>query len=84
MLMSHAAIAVAASRTVANLRTAIDSRDVIGQAKGIFMERYKLSSGQAFDLLVQSSQNTNTKLRDVADQRAATGELNLPSPQSCR
>lgn len=49
LLVSHAAIAVAASRTVANLHTAIDSRDVIGQAKGILLERYKLSSGQAFD-----------------------------------
>lgn len=78
LLAAHAAIAMSASRTVEHLRTAIDSRDLIGQAKGVLMERYKLTPGQAFDLLVQSSQATNTKLRDVAAQLTATGELNVP------
>lgn len=84
LLASHAAVAVSASRKVAHLHAALDSRDLIGQAKGILMERYKISGSQAFDLLVRSSQNTNTKLRDVADQLAATGELNVPSPRTRR
>ncbi len=57
---------------------------MIGQAKGILIERYKISDVQAFDLLVRSSQNTITKLRDVADQLATTGELNVPSPHRSR
>jgi transcriptional regulator with GAF, ATPase, and Fis domain len=75
LLASHAAIAMAGIRKVENLRSAVDSRDVIGQAKGILMERYKIGPGQAFDLLVVASQRTHTKLRDVATHLADTGEL---------
>lgn len=58
-----------------NLRIAVESRDVIGQAKGILMERYKLSADQAFQLLTTASQASNTKLRDVAEELAATGQI---------
>ncbi len=78
LLAAHAAIAMSASRSVEHLNAALDSRDLIGQAKGVLMERYKITGGQAFDLLVQSSQNTNMKLRDVAERLTATGELNVP------
>ena len=44
LLASHAAIALAGSLKVANLYAAIESRDLIGQAKGILMERYKLTA----------------------------------------
>ena len=47
-------------------RTALDSRDVIGQAKGILMERRGLPADQAFDVLRRASQDLNVKLRDVA------------------
>ena len=83
LLASHAAIAMAGARTEANLRTALTGRDIIGQAKGILMERYKLDGSQAFDLLVATSQHTGRKLRDVADHLAATGEvLQPPTPSS--
>jgi hypothetical protein len=75
LLASHAAIAMAASRNVANMRVALESRDLIGQAKGILMERYKVNGLQAFDLLVIASQKTQRKLRDVAEELTATGEL---------
>lgn len=75
LLASHAAIAMSASRKAANLYAAVESRDLIGQAKGILMERYKINGAQAFDLLILSSQNTNVKLRDVAERLTATGEL---------
>lgn len=75
LLASHAAIAMAASRTVGNLRVAVESRDLIGQAKGILMERYKIDAGRAFDLLVMSSQSTHRKLRDVSDELVHSGEL---------
>jgi hypothetical protein len=39
------------------------------------MERYKVTAEQAFTLLTHSSQRTNVKLRDVAEQLASTGAL---------
>jgi hypothetical protein len=50
----------------AQLSRALDTRDVIGQAKGILMERFGVEGDQAFQMLVQSSQNTNVKLVDVS------------------
>jgi hypothetical protein len=50
----------------AELGKALDSRDVIGQAKGILMERFTVDDDEAFQLLVSSSQDTNMKLVDVA------------------
>jgi AmiR/NasT family two-component response regulator len=76
LLASHAAIAMAGSRDITNLRVGLENRDIIGQAKGILMERYKISSQEAFDLLVMASQSTHRKLREIADELAATGELN--------
>jgi GAF domain-containing protein len=61
-----------------HLQTALESRAVIDQAKGILMERYKLTADQAFQLLVRASMMTNRKLRDVADHLVRTGELSLP------
>jgi GAF domain-containing protein len=78
LLASHAALAMAAARTEAGLLTALDSREMIGQAKGILMERYKITGVQAFGLLVASSQAVNRKLRDVAGHLVATGELLTP------
>jgi transcriptional regulator with GAF, ATPase, and Fis domain len=79
LLASHAALAMAAARTQAGLLTALDSREVIGQAKGILMERYKITTVEAFALLVASSQAVNRKLRDVAGHLVATGELLRPA-----
>jgi hypothetical protein len=78
LLASHAAIAMAGSRKTDQLRIAVESRDLIGQAKGILMERYKIGPAQAFDLLVVASQRTHRKLHDVAEQLADTGELAVP------
>ena len=75
MLASHAALAMSARKKITGLRTAMDTRDLIGQAKGILMERYKIDGGRAFDLLARLSQHTNRKLRDVASDLVFTGEL---------
>lgn len=60
-----------------HLNVALETRDVIGQAKGILMERFNLSDDQAFQMLVRSSQDTNMKLVDVArwlsTERHSTG-----------
>jgi AmiR/NasT family two-component response regulator len=59
---------------VAGLLKAVESRDVIGQAKGILMERQKLNADQAFDALRLASQRSNTKVVDIARLLAETGE----------
>jgi GAF domain-containing protein len=60
-----------------NLQTALESRAVIDQAKGILMERHKLTADQAFQALAQASMRANRKVRDIADHLVATGELPL-------
>jgi AmiR/NasT family two-component response regulator len=42
------------------------SRDVIGQAKGILMQRFDVDAGRAFAMLKRMSQNHNTPVRDIA------------------
>ena len=73
--VANAEAAARATDDVANMRRAMVSRAVIEQAKGILMERYKITSEQAFTLLTHSSQRSNVKLRDVAEELATTGVL---------
>lgn len=54
-------------------RTALNSRDVIGQAKGMLMERYDIDAVAAFELLRKYSQDANVKLIAVAQQIVAAG-----------
>jgi transcriptional regulator with GAF, ATPase, and Fis domain len=82
ILASYVAVAVAVAqrhdevdRREAALHRGLTSRDIIGQAKGILMERQRLSAGDAFDLLRRVSQRLNRRLTDVAQQLAETGEL---------
>ena len=73
--------AEAAARTgddLTQLRIVMLSRALIEQAKGILMERHKITEDEAFTMLTHASQQTNTKLRDVAAELARTGAL--PSP----
>jgi GAF domain-containing protein len=66
VLAAHAAAAILASRHGEQLESALTSRDLIGQAKGIIMERFKVDAVRAFELLRELSQSSNTKLVDVA------------------
>ncbi|GAB3569667.1 GAF and ANTAR domain-containing protein [Amycolatopsis endophytica] len=66
LFAAHAAVALAGSRAQQQLRSALESRDVISMAKGILMERHRVTDDQAFHLLVRASQNSNRKLHDVA------------------
>ncbi len=61
----YAAVHSAATQ-VAQLTQAIASRAPIEQAKGILMAVHQISAAEAFELLCQHSQNSNTKLRDLA------------------
>ncbi|MDD7918118.1 GAF and ANTAR domain-containing protein [Actinomycetospora callitridis] len=62
----QAAMLLYGADTAHHLQRAVDSRDLIGQAKGILMERFSLDDEAAFRMLVKSSQDTNMKLTDVA------------------
>jgi hypothetical protein len=82
ILAAHASVlarAVADRSTLRNLgrdlQQALLSRDVIGQAKGMLMERLKVSPEDAFDLLRRASQHLNIKLREVASGLTETGEF---------
>lgn len=79
LFATHAAVAMASADEEANLRLAIDTRDLIGQAKGVLIERFKLTSNQAFQLLVHASQHTNKKLIEVAEELLRSGALLGPS-----
>ncbi|MEO7259785.1 MAG: GAF and ANTAR domain-containing protein [Jatrophihabitantaceae bacterium] len=68
-------IALAGEQWRRNMTAALSSRDVIGQAKGILMERHRLTPDAAFALLVKASQQTHTKLRIVSDELCRTGVL---------
>jgi GAF domain-containing protein len=58
-----------------HLAAALDSRAVIDQAKGILMERFKLTPDQAFQAITRVSMETNTKVRDIAERFVRTGDL---------
>jgi GAF domain-containing protein len=64
-----------------NLQAAMAYRSVIEQAKGILMERHKLTADQAFRLLAEASMHTNRKVRDLAEDLVLTGALDH-DPQS--
>ena len=66
MLATHAALAFSAVDTQGQFYSALATRDHIGQAKGILMERFNLDSMQAFEMLKRLSQDTNTPIRDLA------------------
>jgi AmiR/NasT family two-component response regulator len=62
----QAALLLYGADTATHLHRAIDSRDLIGQAKGVLRERFKVDDEGAFQMLVKSSQDTNMKLTAVA------------------
>ncbi|GAB3460273.1 GAF and ANTAR domain-containing protein [Streptomonospora sediminis] len=72
---SHAALAIAGAQREATLRQGYTTRQEIGEAVGIVMERRRVTNDQAFDMLKTASMNTNTKLRDVARRITETGEM---------
>lgn len=63
---THAAIAWDVQRRDEQFRSALASRDIIGQAKGMLMERFNIDAMQAFELLKRLSQDGNIALVDVA------------------
>lgn len=56
------------AQEIEQLRRALETRDIIGQAKGILMERFDLDAAGAFELLVKLSQTSNTPVAEIADK----------------
>jgi GAF domain-containing protein len=75
LLATFAALALAEAQRADQLTAALINRDVIGQAKGILMERHRITADAAFGFLTRISQVENTKLAAIAAQLVATGEL---------
>jgi hypothetical protein len=81
LLAALAAVALSSARTdeddeqrETNLHAALVTREVIGQAQGILIERERITADQAFDILRRASQHLNLKLRQVAQTLVDTGE----------
>jgi transcriptional regulator with GAF, ATPase, and Fis domain len=73
ILATHAAVALSTVNREHQFESALASRDQIGQAKGMLMERFTIDAVQAFNLLKQLSQTTNTALRTVAERVISAG-----------
>jgi GAF domain-containing protein len=68
VLAAQAAAAIIATRRGEQLQSALMTRDLIGQAKGVIMERFKVDDARAFAMLRELSQSGNVKLVDIAQQ----------------
>jgi transcriptional regulator with GAF, ATPase, and Fis domain len=80
MLATHAATALIADDVRLQFQSALASRDIIGQAKGMIMERFDVDAVRAFELLTKLSQNSNTRLATVAEEMVSRGR----EPKSTR
>lgn len=65
---THSAVAWNAARRDEQLQRALASRDMIGQAKGMIMERYTIGAIQAFEMLRKLSQDSNVPLARIAEE----------------
>jgi GAF domain-containing protein len=68
---AHSSVAWNAARRDEQFKRALASRDTIGQAKGMIMERYGVDAVQAFEVLRKLSQDSNVPLVQVATELVA-------------
>lgn len=68
---AHITVAWNSMRREQQFQSALASRDTIGQAKGILMERFNINAVAAFELLRNLSQQSNMKLADIAERLIA-------------
>ena len=80
----HASLALEAVRERDNLNRAVAARHRVGLAQGILMTRRQLTTDQAFTLLKRHSQNTNVKLRAIAQTVIQTGDLPVGARNEAR
>jgi GAF domain-containing protein len=75
LLATFAALALAEAQRADQMHDALGNRDVIGQAKGILMERHGIAADAAFGVLSRVSQAENMKLAEIACRFVETGKL---------
>ena len=75
VVAAQASVIVAFTRTSQELWRTLDSRNLIGQAQGMLMQRYGLTAPEAFAVLRRYSQHRNIKLVVLAEQLTSTGHL---------
>lgn len=80
LALGGAQLLEAKDRRTDNLHQALATRELIGQAQGILMERERVTSEQAFEILRRASQHLKIKLREVAQELVDTGQR--PSTES--
>ena len=68
ILAAHAALAMNTITRGRQFRSALVSRDIIGQAKGMLMERYEIGAAAAFSLLTRLSQESNKPVVVIAKE----------------
>lgn len=68
LFVHHSAVALAYARQVTQLQEAVRTRQLIGQAVGVTMERFDLDDARAFAFLTRLSQDNNIKLRVIAER----------------
>jgi GAF domain-containing protein len=71
-LAAHAALVFDFARKEDQFQSALASRDVIGQAKGMIMERFNVDAAQAFSLLTKLSQDSNVPVAQICRQLTST------------
>lgn len=79
---AHSSVAWNSARRDEQFRRALASRDIIGQAKGMVMERYGVTAVQAFDLLRKLSQDSNVPLFQVATDLVANAQSLIAPPKT--
>lgn len=82
LFAAHAAVALGHARQQQSLGEALATRQVIGQAVGIIMERYGLPESRAFEFLVRTSSTSNIKLREIARELVRQGNEAEPDAEA--
>jgi len=83
LLATFAALALAEAQRADQMHDALGNRDVIGQAKGILMERHGVTADAAFSVLSRVSQAENVKLAEIARRFVETREFpRVPDPEN--
>jgi AmiR/NasT family two-component response regulator len=77
---AHSSVAWNSARRDEQLKQALATRDNIGQAKGMIMERYAVDAVQAFAVLRKLSQDSNVPLHQVASELVASALADNQSP----
>lgn len=77
---AHATIALAGVLAEAQLRRSMRTREMIGQAVGVVMERQGVTEEQAMDMLRRASQASHVRLPHLAHQVVSTTPVVMPAP----